>query len=792
MTIASILKDMTYGVAPESKQIALDWLEEKNIFEHFIGGIWTSSAASFVTENPATGEALARVALAGVAEVDAAVGAAQAALPEWTKLGDHGRAKYLYALARGLQKHARLFAVLETLDNGKTIRESRDVDIPLAIRHFYHHVGWAQLRGNEFPDYQALGVVGQIVPWNFPLLMLAWKVAPALACGNTVVLKSAEDTPLTALLFAQLCAEVGLPPGVFNLVNGDAETGKAIVRHPGIAKIAFTGSTAVGRWIRSETAGTDKKLSLELGGKSPFIVFADADLDSAVEGLVDSIWFNQGQVCCAGSRLLVAESVADVFLNKLRRRMERIRVGDPLDKSVDMGPLVSRAQLELVSGYIRRAKDEGGEVWQPATGNALPATGHYCAPCLITNVSAVSTVVQDEIFGPVLTVMTFRTHIEAVQLANNTIYGLAASVWSESISLALEVVPKIKAGVIWVNGANMFDASCGFGGYKESGYGREGGIEGLREYLTRKPNVKKSSSKKQGAIQSLEFVGSRGDVDHTVKLYIGGKQVRPDGGYSLRVMRNGKQLAVVPVGQRKDIRNAVEAANQAASWGEKSGHERAQILYYMAENLGQQRHAFEQVLRSISSPREATREVNLAIDRLFTFAAWADKHEGRVHFPPMRGMVTALNEPVGNIGVVCPTQSPLLALITLMGGAMSQGNRLILIPSSLAPHVMGALTQLLETSDVPAGVVNVVTGDVNELANTLAGHADVQAIWRLDGSDAGCKEAEQLSAKTLKRTWMLSHADASQLDWAQLEAGDFRALLLRAVEVKNVWIPYGV
>ncbi|MEP6969131.1 MAG: aldehyde dehydrogenase family protein, partial [Betaproteobacteria bacterium] len=463
-SIPELLATMEYGPSPESADIAMLWLDAQHKrFGLFIDGQWSAASASFETRNPATGKPLAKVAQGSSKDVEAAVAAATRALGPWQKLGGHGRARHLYALARAMQKHSRLFAVLECLDNGKPIRETRDLDIPLAIRHFYHHAGWAQLLDSEFAGFRAVGVVGQIVPWNFPLLMLAWKIAPALACGNTVVFKPAEFTPLTALLFAHVCAEVGLPPGVVNIVTGDGDTGQAIVAHPGIGKIAFTGSTDVGRLIREATAGSGKKISLELGGKSPTIVFADADLDSAVEGVVDSIWFNQGQVCCAGSRLLVQEGVQSRFLDKLRQRMATIRVGDPLDKSTDMGTLIDPSQRARVERYVGLARGDGASIWQAA--GEMPAQGCYYPPTLITDIGSASVAVQQEIFGPVLVCMSFRTPAEAVELANNTVYGLAASIWSESISLALDVAPRLKAGVVWINTANQFDAACGFGGY---------------------------------------------------------------------------------------------------------------------------------------------------------------------------------------------------------------------------------------------------------------------------------------------------------------------------------------
>src|SRR6266852_904135 len=423
------------------------------------GSTGTAAGQYFDTTDPSTGDKLASVAQGTLADINAAVEAARGALGAWQALTPHGRARYLYALARQVQKHSRRLAVLETMDNGKPIRESRDLDIPLVARHFYHHAGWAQLLPQEFPGYVACGVVGQIIPWNFPLLMLAWKIAPALATGNTVVLKPAEYTPLTALAFAQICQEVGLPAGVVNIVTGDGSTGEALVKHPDVDKIAFTGSTEVGRAIRKATAQSHKKLSLELGGKSPFIIFEDADLDSAVEGLVDGIWLNQGQVCCAGSRL---------------------RMGPPLDKAIDIGAIVARVQLERIQRLVDQGVAEGATCWQPSI--PMPSRGLYFPPTLLSNVHPTSVVAQQEIFGPVLAAMTFRTPSEAVELANNTVYGLAACVWSESVNVSLHVAAQLKAGVVWVNCTNLFDASCGFGGYRESGYGREGGREGLLEY----------------------------------------------------------------------------------------------------------------------------------------------------------------------------------------------------------------------------------------------------------------------------------------------------------------------
>lgn len=790
-TIKEILNTMDYGPAPESTKEALAWLDQRGRrFGLFIDNAWSEAGETFATNNPADGSELAQVTQATQDDVERAVAAARRAQPGWVALGGHGRAKIMYALSRLLQKHARLFAVLETLDNGKTIRETRDADLPLASRHFYHHAGWAQLQSEEFADYRAVGVVGQIVPWNFPLLMLAWKIAPALAAGNTVVFKPAEYTPLTALLFAEICQRAGVPSGVVNIVTGDGRVGEAIVNHPGIDKIAFTGSTEVGRLIRKATAGSGKKLSLELGGKSPFIVFDDADLDAAVEGLVDSIWFNQGQVCCAGSRLLVQESVYDRFIAKVKARMQNLRVGSPLDKSNDIGALVDPVQQQRIHGLVESARAEGCEVWQPNV--ELAATGSWYLPTLITGASTSAAVAQAEIFGPVLVAMSFRTPAEAVQLANNTVYGLAACVWSESISLALDVVPQIKAGVVWINTANQFDAACGFGGYKESGYGREGGKEGMVEYLTplaedARPAapIVADKAKARPAQEDSPFA-----VDRTAKLYIGGKQARPDGAYSRAIHgANGDFLADIGEGSRKDIRNAVEAAHKAAGWTRATAHNRAQVLYYIAENLAIRADEFAQRIAQQTGSKDAAREVAASIERLFYWAAWADKYDGAAHQPPMHGITVALNEPVGVIGIVCPNENPLLGFISLVAPALALGNRVVAVPSEQHPLSSIDLYQVLDTSDLPGGALNIVTGSADELARTLATHGDIDAVWRHDGSAEGCAEVERLSAESLKRTWT---GGAKGRDWFDPKQACGRTVLQHASQVKNVWIPYGV
>ncbi|MHB0962631.1 MAG: aldehyde dehydrogenase family protein [Gemmatimonadaceae bacterium] len=795
-TVAELFQSMEYGPAPEADAPARAWLAAHGgAFGHFIGGAWTKVGKTFETFDPSTGKSLARVTQGTTKDVDAAVAAARKAYPAWSRLAPHARARHLYALARMVQKHARLFAVLETLDNGKPIRETRDVDVPLVARHFYHHAGWAQLADTEFAGHGPVGVVGQIIPWNFPLLMLSWKVAPALAAGNTVVLKPAEYTSLTALLFAEFAHQAGLPAGVLNIITGDGDTGAALVNHPKVDKIAFTGSTEVGKIIRKATAGSGKKLSLELGGKSPFIVFEDADLDGVVEGVVDAIWFNQGQVCCAGSRLLVQEGIAETLYAKLRARMEKLRLGPPLDKAVDMGAVVAPVQLERIRSLVEQGRAEGAQVWQPSW--PVPMGGSYYPPTLCTDVFPSSTIAQVEIFGPVLVSMTFRTPEEAVALANNTPFGLAASVWSENINLALDIAPKIKAGVVWVNASNLFDAASGFGGYRESGFGREGGREGMWEYLKQMGDgrgqkgdaVRVAPSPIAHRPSPISPAPSAG-VDRTAKLFIAGKQARPDSGYTRAVVSpKGKLLGEVGDGNRKDIRNAVEAAHAAAKgWASSTGHLRAQILYYIAENLDARRDEFAARLAAMTGGSAASgrREVDATVRRLFTYAAWADKWDGAVHGVPMRGVALAMHEPIGVVGVAAPSDAPLLGFISVVAPLIATGNTVVAIPSEPHPLAATDLYQVFETSDLPGGVVNIVTGERDALAAVLAGHEDVDAVWYCGSSD-GRKAVEIASASNMKRTWCLS----DDIDWLDTAHGEGRAFLREAVQVKNIWIPYG-
>ncbi len=818
MDVMEIFETMEYGPAPEASAPGLTWIKEHEHFGLFIDNQWVKPASGQYIDsiNPSTGKLLAKVAAANSADVDVAVAAARTAYKTWGKTPGHVRARYMYAIARHIQKHSRLLAVLESMDNGKPIRETRDIDIPLVARHFYYYAGWAQLMESQLSNYQPVGVVGQIIPWNFPLLMLAWKIAPALAMGNTIVLKPARYTSLTALKFAEIMQEIGLPPGVVNILTGEAsQVGEPLVRHPGVNKIAFTGSTDVGRSIRHATAGSGKKLSLELGGKSPFIVFDDADLDSVVEGVVDAIWFNQGQVCCAGSRLLVQEDVADRLIEKLRVRMEHLRIGNPLDKAVDIGAIVSPGQLKEIQRLVNQGVEEGAVMWQPSW--ACPTEGYFFPPTLFTNVSPATTIAQVEIFGPVLVSMTFRTPAEAVELANNTRYGLAASVWSDNINLALDIAPKLKAGSVWINCTNLFDASSGFGGYRESGFGREGGKEGLYEYIRPKwemhqtqldelhivngsPSSNGSGSgqveDRESPFQDFASGSSNGHVptlpviDRTPKMFIGGKQVRPDSGYSCDIYDpQGRMIGQVGEGNRKDIRNAVEAAHAASGWASNTTHNRAQILYYIAENLSIREAEFARriVQQTGRSYTDAMEEVQASISRLFSYAAWADKFEGAVHRPPMRGAVLAMPEAIGVIAITCTDEYPLLGFISLVAPALAMGNTLVVVPSQQSPLSATDCYQVFETSDLPNGVVNIVTGDRDTLSQVLADHDDVEAMWYF-GPLEGCKQVELASAGNMKRTWVNYGHPRNWLDPIQSEGEEF---LRESTQVKNIWIPYG-
>ena len=777
-------KNISYGPAPEDSKDVMLWINSLN---HpnllFINGKWIKSKSSKKIQviNPATNKKLTTLAVSNKSDVNEAVGAAKKAFASWSKTSSDTRAKYLYALARLIQKHSRFLSVLETIDNGKPIRETRDIDIPLVARHFYYHAGWAKKIDTN--KQKPIGVIGQIIPWNFPLLMLAWKIAPAIAAGNTVVLKPAEFTSLTALYFAELCQKARLPKGVINIITGDGSTGEIITSHQDTKKIAFTGSTEVGKKIIQSSAEQEKKLTMELGGKSPFIVFEDADLDSAVEGVVDAIWFNQGQVCCAGSRLLVQESVEKLFVKKLKARMEKLRVGNPLDKSIDIGAIVAPVQLKKIQSIVKKGEKEGSKLWQPSW--ACPTDGLFYPPSIFTNVSPSSFIAQVEIFGPVLSVLNFRTPSEAVSIANNTPYGLAASIWSENINLALDIAPKIKAGVIWINSTNLFDAACGFGGYKESGFGREGGLEGIRSYqdktLPEAPKTAIKINKNKVVLPS---------IDTTPKLYVGGKQKRPDSGYSFNQMSAQKEfICDIARANRKDVRDAVEAASKSKI-GILNNFNRSQILFYLAENLSQRKETFVNLLMSITGVNKITaiKEFEQSCERIFYYASMADKFEGNIHNPPMRGLTLAVKEPIGIIASLMCEYNPLLSLTTTISSLFANGNASLIVPSEKTSLIATSLYQVFETSDIPAGSINILTSRNNELNTTLAQHENIDGIWSFSNISSTRSDIIKDTVFNLKRYWCPKN---NRIDWSNESEEFLNAFLYESSQVKNIWIPYG-
>jgi len=801
-SVTSLFASMEYGPANESRKVADAWLDKhQRHFGLFINNEWVhpdGGRKTYETKSPGSGEVLAATTQGTAEDVEVAVGAARAAQAGWAGLTGHERAKHLYSLARHVQKHSRLVAVVEALDNGKSIRETRDADTAVVVRHLYHHAGWAELVGEQLPGWSSVGVIGAIVPWNFPLMLLIWKVAPALAMGNTVVLKPATYTRLSALLFAEICAEAGLPPGVFNVITGGGAMGQVLAEHPDVDKVAFTGSTDIGKVLRRATAGTGKKISLELGGKSPVIVYDSADLDSAVESVVDAIWFNQGQVCSAGSKLLVQQPVFDKFIAKLKTRLSHFRIGKTLDKTIDMAAIVDESQRKSVAEFVEEARAEGAEVFQT---DCPP--GCFYPPTLVTNVNTCSRIVMEEVFGPVLVAMPFRTAKEALALANNTLYGLGASVHTEQLPLALETAKHIQAGSVWINCHNMFDAAAGFGGFKQSGFGRDGGREGLFEYVKPawQPKVRlaglsvdmaKFGGKDGAEGPAIESkAGEAGAVDRTYKLYYGGAQKRPDGCYS-RVIKSttGQVMAQVGEGNRKDIRNAVEAAAKAQpGWAKKTSFNRQQILYYIAENLELRRNEFGARLAELTGCNldAALDEVSQSVSRLFYWAAYADKYGGAVKETQLYGTVIGIHEPVGTIGIVCPDKSPLLAFVSLVGAAIARSNSVVVLPSEKFPLLALDLYQVLETSDLPGGVVNIITGSSDHLTKYLAEHQAVDAMWYF-GSEEGSAFVEHTSAVNVKRTWVNY---GTQRDWADAAQGQGEEFLYHATQVKNIWLTMG-
>ncbi len=744
-----------YSPAPESTSI----ISIDETYGLFIGGKFVEPASGdyFKTINPASEEVLSAIALAGEQDVDAAVGAARAAFDDWRAVGPSDRARYVFRIARLVQERSRELAVLETVNGGKPIKESRDVDVPLTAAHFFYYAGWADKLEFAFPGRASdpVGVCGQIIPWNFPLLMLAWKIAPALASGNTVVLKPAETTPLTALLFAAICEQAGLPPGVVNIVTGAGETGAALVNHPNVDKIAFTGSTEVGRGIQKALAGSNKRLTLELGGKAANVVFEDAAMDQAVEGVVNGIFFNQGHVCCAGSRLLVQESVADRFLAKLKRRLSLLRVGDPLDKNTDIGAINSRDQLNKIKQLVEVGLDEGAEIFQPPC--EIPERGFWFPPTIFTGVSQSHRIAQEEIFGPVLSVMTFRTPEEAVEKANNTPYGLSAGVWTEKGSRILWMADRLRAGVVWANTFNRFDPASPFGGYKESGFGREGGRHGLEPYvrLTERSAAASPSSRSARTSRPVfEPTRDRSAVRKTYKLYVGGKFPRSESGRSYEAVgADGDFLAYAVLASRKDVRHAVVAARSAwPDWAGVTAYNRGQILYRVAEMLESRRGQLEQEIYRAEG--EAGTQVDEAIDCLVYYAGWTDKlSQVTGNLNPVAGAYFNITSPEssGVAGIVAPEAPSLIGLVERLAPALCAGDSTVVLASEGFPLPAIALSECLATADVPPGVVNILTGSKRELIPVLSSHLDVDVLDVTGIDEPALQEVEQAAAGNIKR-----------------------------------------
>ncbi|HEY5880675.1 MAG TPA: aldehyde dehydrogenase family protein, partial [Nakamurella sp.] len=745
------------------------------------------------------------------------------------------RGTYLFRIARGIAERSRELAVVETLDNGKPIKESRDVDIPIASAHFFHHAGWADklTHAGYGPAVRPLGVAGQVIPWNFPLLMAAWKIAPALAAGNTVVIKPAETTPLSILVLAEIIADADLPPGVVNVVTGAGDIGAALVNHPGIDKVAFTGSTEVGKQIQASLAGTGRKLTLELGGKAANIIFDDAPIDQAVEGIVNGIFFNQGHVCCAGSRLLVQESVADEVIAKLQARIATLRVGDPMDKNTDVGAINSATQLATIRSLTEAGDAEGAVRWTSPC--PVPDRGFYFAPTLFTNVSQSMRIAREEIFGPVLSVLTFRTPDEALLKANNTSYGLSAGVWTEKGSRILGMASALRAGVVWANTFNRFDPTASFGGYKESGFGREGGRAGLAAYLDTDDepsgldgrstdpadadallaeaaesvlaelltepaspaeaaalsDVVRRSAERHGPAAAAAgspkpAASDRVTVTKTYKLFIGGAFPRSESGrtYPASGGVDRSITANVAQGSRKDARDAVEAARKAfGSWSRATAYNRGQVLYRVAEMLEGRRAEFVDLLGG--GPANE-RVVNATIDRWVHYAGWTDKLAqvfGSAN--PVAGPFFSFStpEPTGVVVAVAPPDDPLLGLVGVLASIITSGNTCVLLASHAAPLPSVTLAEVLATSDVPGGVVNILTGDPLEMAPHLAAHADVNGLDLTGVAPAARADLERAAAGTVKRVYSPGPQDFFR------PPGTAR---LRAfLEIKTVWHPTG-
>lgn len=800
------LEHLDYAPAPESDAKVQTWLESRQRqFGHFINGTFVGPMQKqhFPTIAPTNGLELAQIAFGTAEDVDQAVQAAQAAWPAWRDLSGHARARYLYAIARVIAKYSRFFEVLEALDNGKTFRETKNVDVPLVIRHFYYFAGWADVFADEFPHRRSGGVVAQIIPWNFPLLMFAWKVAAAIAVGNTVVIKPAEFTSLSVLFLAELLRdEVKLPPGVINIVTGNEVAGAALAAHPSPWKVAFTGSTPVGRDLRRVTAGSGKHLTLELGGKSPFIICEDADLEAAVYGLVQAIWFNYGQVCCAGSRALIQESVFERMVMLIKRQMDKLRGGLSLDKTMDVGKVVAEVQWERIMTMLEGGRREGAHIYQPEGWICAPGSLSI-PPTLCTRVEPADSLAQKEIFGPVLVAIPYRTVADALRLADNNRFGLAATIFTQDVGKAFALANGLRSGIVWVNCTQVLDPAAGFGGTKESGFGREGGRDNIREVTVEDfpaphaPDdhlpVEQADGEMSMADHQSTLASTNGPppIDQTYRLLIGGALSRGDGGASWAVSKNGMSLALVADANYKDIRDAVAKARAVhGAWQARTAHNRAQILYFWAEKLELHRAQFTddivaQTGRSLAS---ASEEFDAAIRALWLAAARADKFEGRVESIAVPNILAAaVRKPVGVIGIRAEDRFPLLGIVAAVAPALVMGNTVV-VQSGKHALTAARLMEVIQNADIPGSVLNVLTGSKpDELADVLAEHEDVDAVWSFSSREAGAR-VEAKSASNMKRTFVTL---GREIDWFGSE-GRSLELFYQATETTTILVAYGV
>lgn len=781
--IIEIYNTMEYGPVLESPVAALDWIARHDgRVPGFVHGQWVSGSDEWIPAiDPATDLVLAEIPQTSPEGLDEAVNAASQAQATWAGLAPHLRARHLYAWSRAIDQHRRTIACLETLDHGRPIRDVLAHDIPFIIDNLVHNAGWAQLIDRKQPNTAPRGVVGAVVDWTAPLVSLISKVGPALAAGNTVVAKPSNYTSLTALLLAELAHRSGIPAGVFNVVTGDERVATALAAHPELDMVAVVAPTSVGRLVRRVTAGHAKSLSLTLGSRSPFIVFDDVDLDAVTESLVEAAWSNQGQSPTHAPRVLMHESIAGPLLHRLRARMDRLRIGNPLDRTIDLGPMVSDQQRQQVSAQLEQALSEGAMLYQPNTER--PQTGAYMLPSLLTQVHPASSIALEDVIGPVAITMTFRTTAEAIELANNSRYGMAATIWSDSHATALSVATSLECGVVWINHTGSRAAHLGWGGPRDSGAGRDGGLEAIQAYRRSSEATSPSPTKTPqmaAPLQPTESLARPGFVRH-YPLYIDGQALRGRSEPTSIDTADGIAIATIDSATAADVHRAVQAARKASGWCRNNRLSRAKVLYELAILVEHHRSILTDAwAESEHVPTiDAQHDLDHAIERLFDCAAWADKSIGSSDLLGTEAMTTVgLQEPIGVIGMVLADPYSFSELLLLIGASIAMGNRVVIAPSY--PHAMlaMALSTVLQASTVPRGVINLVPGNAIELTKVLAEHDDLDGFWCFGEHDTATVEA--LAAENLKRVWT---DDTIPMDEVML--------LDRATRTKTIYIPIG-